>query len=43
MKNWNFLREATFILSGYKGAAIWFAPIPLHNYANQVRSFRTWN
>ncbi len=36
-----FVKEATFIMSGYKGAAIWFAPIPLHNYANQVRSFRT--
>ena len=35
-----FVREATFILSGYKGAAIWFAPIPLHNYAKQVLSFR---
>jgi hypothetical protein len=36
-----FVKEATFIMSGYKGAAIWFAPIPLHNYAAQVRSFRT--
>jgi hypothetical protein len=36
-----FVKEATFILSGYKGAAIWFAPIPLHDYARQVRSFRT--
>jgi hypothetical protein len=36
-----FIREATFILSGYKGAAIWFAPIPLHNYGAQVRLFRT--
>ncbi len=35
-----FVREATFILSGYKGAAIWFAPIPLHNYAQQVLQFR---
>jgi len=35
------VREATFILSGYKGAAIWFAPIPLHNYASQALSFRT--
>jgi len=35
-----FLREATFILSGYKGAAIWFAPIPMHNYAKQARFFR---
>jgi len=36
-----FFREATFILSGYKGAAIWFAPIPMHNYTGQVRQFRT--
>jgi len=35
-----YVREATFILSGYKGAAIWFAPIPLHNYASQVVFFR---
>jgi len=35
-----YVREATFILSGYKGAAIWFAPIPLHNYTGQVVSFR---
>ena len=36
-----FVKEATFILSGYKGAAIWFAPIPIHNYAAQVVQFRT--
>lgn len=36
-----FVREASFILSGYKGAAIWFAPIPMHNYAGQVMFFRT--
>ena len=36
-----FVREATFLLSGYKGAAIWYAPIPLHNYAGQVLEFRT--
>lgn len=36
-----FVREATFILSGYKGAAIWYAPIPLHNHASQVVEFRT--
>jgi hypothetical protein len=35
------VREATFILSGYKGAAIWFAPIPFHDYARQTRFFRT--
>lgn len=35
------VREATFILSGYKGAAIWFAPIPLRNEARQALEFRT--
>lgn len=36
-----FVREATFIFSGYKGAAIWFAPIPLYNYAAQAQLFKT--
>ena len=36
-----FVREATFILSGYKGAAIWFAPFPLHDYARQAAFFKT--
>lgn len=35
-----FVREATFILSGYQGAAIWFAPFPLHNYGAQSLLFR---
>jgi hypothetical protein len=35
------VREATFILSGYKGAAIWFAPIPMRNEAKQALEFRT--
>jgi hypothetical protein len=35
-----FVREATFILSGYQGAAIWFAPFPLHNYGAQTLYFR---
>ncbi|MBN1807536.1 MAG: peptide transporter [Planctomycetes bacterium] len=34
------VREAAFILSGYKGAAIWFAPIPMTDYAGAVRGFR---
>lgn len=34
------IREATFILSGYKGVAIWFAPIPLANYGAQAQRFR---
>ena len=36
-----YVREATFILSGYKGAAIWFAPIPLQDYARQAQFFKT--
>ncbi|MGC9319311.1 MAG: peptide transporter, partial [Armatimonadota bacterium] len=34
------IREATFILSGYKGVDIWFAPIPLQNYGATVQRFR---
>jgi len=36
-----FVREASFILSGYKGAAIWFAPIPFYDYSGQVAMFKT--
>jgi hypothetical protein len=35
-----FIREATFILTGYQGAAIWFAPFPIHNYGAQTLYFR---
>jgi len=35
-----FVREATFILSGYQGVKIWFAPIPLANYGAQAQRFR---
>jgi hypothetical protein len=34
------VREATFILSGYEGSTIWFAPIPLADYSAGVQSFR---
>lgn len=34
------VREATYILSGYQGIKIWFAPAPLHNYGAAVVSFR---
>ena len=34
------VREATFILSGYRGVAIWFAPIPMANYGKRTREFR---
>ena len=36
-----FVREATFILTGYKGAAIWFTPFPAYNYGSQTLYFRT--
>jgi hypothetical protein len=35
-----FVREATFILTGYQGAAIWFAPFPAFNYGAQTLYFR---
>ncbi len=38
------VREATFVLSqrfGYHGVGIWFAPLPLSNYAGTVVAFRT--
>jgi hypothetical protein len=38
------LREATFIAAGsmgYQGVGIWFAPIPINNYAGTVVDFRT--
>jgi hypothetical protein len=38
------VREATFIASqsmGYHGVDIWFAPIPINNYAGTVVDFRT--
>jgi hypothetical protein len=35
-----FVREATFILTGYQGAAIWFVPFPANNHGNQAMYFR---
>ena len=34
------VREASFIMSGYKGVAIWFAPIPLYEYGRITMDFR---
>ncbi len=34
------VQQAAYILSGYKGAEIWFAPIPLNDYSHSVREFR---
>jgi len=35
-----YVREAAFLLSGYKGVDIWFAPIPLQNYGGGAQGFR---
>ncbi len=39
-----YVQQATFVLAhkiGYTGAGIWYAPIPMANYAGQVVQFRT--
>jgi len=38
--NFPFVREATFILSGYRGVDIWFAPFPIHQYGQSAQQFR---
>lgn len=35
-----FVREAAYILSGYRGVEIWLAPIPIENLGGEVQSFR---
>jgi hypothetical protein len=35
-----YAREGSFYLSGYKGAAIWFAPVPLFDHSGVVATFR---
>jgi len=34
------VRQAAFILSGYEGVAIWFAPIPMADYGVHTQEFR---
>jgi len=34
------VREATFILSGYKGIDIWFAPVPYFNHGSLAQGFK---
>jgi hypothetical protein len=36
-----YMREASFMLSKYPNADIWFAPIPLHDYGQMAQHFRT--
>jgi hypothetical protein len=35
-----FVREAAYILSGYKGVEIWLAPIPVEEFGSGAQSFR---
>ena len=35
-----FIREASLILSGYKGVACWFLPIPIANYGGMTVFYR---
>jgi hypothetical protein len=35
-----YIKEGTFILSGYKGIDIWFAPIPLADHAGLAQKFK---
>ncbi|NMA45971.1 MAG: peptide transporter [Lentisphaerae bacterium] len=35
-----YIKEATYILSGYKGVKIWFAPVPIPNYGVATVNFR---
>ncbi len=36
-----YVREAAFILSGYKGVEIWLAPVPVENYGSRAQDFRS--
>lgn len=35
-----YIREAAYILSGYQGIQIWFAPVPMPNYGAAAQGFR---
>ncbi|MBN1669849.1 MAG: peptide transporter [Kiritimatiellae bacterium] len=35
-----YIKEATFILSGYQGVKIWFAPVPIPDYGVATVNFR---
>jgi len=36
-----YIREISFILSGYTGVAVWFIPIPMANYGAQTVFYKT--
>jgi hypothetical protein len=35
-----YLREGSFYLSGYKGADVWFAPIPTYSWGGRAQTFK---
>ena len=35
-----YLRKGSFYLSGYQGAAVWFAPIPMFNWGYEAAAFK---
>ncbi len=35
-----FVKEAGFILSGYQGVAVWFLPVPIHDYGRMTVFYR---
>ena len=35
-----FIKEISFILSGYKGVGVWFIPVPMANYGAQTVFYR---
>ncbi|NLF94685.1 MAG: peptide transporter [Oligosphaeraceae bacterium] len=35
-----YIKESTYILSGYRGVKIWFAPVPIPNYGVATVDFR---
>jgi hypothetical protein len=35
-----YIREATIVLSGFRGVEVWFVPFPLANHGGQAQKFR---
>ena len=35
-----YIREGSFYLSGYRGAAVWFAPIPMFDHGGMAATFK---
>ena len=35
-----YLREGSFYMSGYQGASIWFAPVPIFQWGYEVQAFK---